>query len=67
MARQSKSINNKWPICPVRNTDCLAYGKDRSGKWCCGLFIDIDDILAGKEQCKREIEDARRKEREARA
>lgn len=62
MARAKKS---SIPICPVLNVDCLAYYKDSQGKWSCGMLINIDDILAGKEQCKRRVENERRAAREA--
>lgn len=62
MAKPKKSSH---PICPVRNTDCCAYSVGPSGKRTCGILIDIDDILSGKEQCRREIEHARRVARES--
>jgi hypothetical protein len=64
MARAKASKQAGWPVCPVKNIDCLAYYPETSrSPATCGLMIKIQDILDGKEACKRGVEDAIRRAR----
>ena len=66
MARPKKTAQKKWPICPVKNIDCLSYYPETPrSPATCGLMIKIQDILDGKEACKRGVEDAARRARES--
>jgi len=64
MARGKKKAKGN-PICPVKYLECLAYKKDMTGNWTCGVFVLIDDIKAGKAECKRDIDEHRRAARNA--